>query len=83
MTIIQAEQSIPALRKPRQAPGDLLMRRWKNTAWWLSPGRQLTVRVRVLSAFRKIGKGVDAKTAYERTKDFYRMTGHPWTRGLA
>jgi len=83
MAIIQAKQSTPALRKPRQAPGHSLIRRWHNTVLWLSPGRHLNVRVRVLAAFRKIGKGVDAKTAYERTRDFYRMTGHPWTRGLA
>ena len=83
MAIMQAEQSTTALKKGRRASGNSLIRRWHNAALWLSSRRQRNVRVRVLSAFRKIGKGVDAKTAYERTRDFYRMTGYPWTRGLA
>jgi len=82
MAIIQAEQLTPALRKTRQKPRSSLTQRWHDAARWLSPRRHLSVRVRVLSAFTKIGKGVEAKTAYERTKDFYRATGHSWTRGL-
>jgi len=83
MAIIQAQQSTPALRRTWQAPGNSLTRRWFRTARWLSLRRHSNVRARVLSAFRNIGKGVDAKTAYEQTKDFYRMSGHPWTRSLA
>jgi len=33
-------------------------------------------------AFMSLGRGVDAKAAYERAKDFYRSGGHDWTRGL-
>ncbi len=82
MATREAAQSTPALRKTRRTPRNSLTQRWRDTAPWMLPRRHLSVRVRVLSAFRKIGKGVDAKTAYERTKDFYRATGHPWTRGL-
>lgn len=82
MATTKAAQSTRALRKTRRTPRNSPPQRWHDTARWLLPRRRLSVRVRVLSAFRKIGKGVDAKTAYERTKDFYRATGHPWTRGL-
>jgi hypothetical protein len=83
MATRKAAQSTPALRKTRRAPRNSLIQRWHDTARRLLPRRRLSVRVRVLLAFRKIGKeSVDAKTAYERTKDFYRATGHPWTRGL-
>jgi hypothetical protein len=82
MATTEAAQSTRALRKTRPAPRNSPTQRWHGTARWLLPRRRLSIRVRVLSAFRKIGKGVDAKTAYERTKDFYRATGYPWTRGL-
>lgn len=83
MAIIQAAQSATAQRKTRQAPGNSRPRRWHITGLWLSRRRQPSIRARVLSAFRHIGQGVDAKTAYGRTKDFYRVTGHSWTQGLA
>ena len=82
MATRKAAQSTPALRKTRRAPRNSLTQRWHDTARRLLPRRRLSVRVRALLGFRKIGKGVDAKTAFERTKDFYRATGHPWTRGL-
>ena len=82
MATRKAAQSTPALRNTRRAPRHSLTQRWHDTARRFSSRRRLSVRVRVLAAFRNIGNGVDAKTAYERTKDFYRATGHPWTRGL-
>jgi len=45
--------------------------------------RGSSLRSQVAAAFKNIGKGVDAKIAYERTKDFYRSSGADWTRGLS
>ena len=50
------------------------------------PARQRersTLRARVASNFREIGQGVDAETAFRRTKDFYLTRGCDWTRGLS
>jgi hypothetical protein len=40
-------------------------------------------RTQLLAAFRKIGTGVDAKTAQARTENWYRSRGADWTRGLS
>lgn len=47
-------------------------------------GRQAvsTVRSQLAAAFQKLGVGSHAKAVYERTRDFYRSSGHDWTRGL-
>jgi len=43
---------------------------------------RLTLRSRVAAAFAKIAIAVDARTAYARTKDFYRSSGAAWIRSL-
>jgi len=43
---------------------------------------RLVLRARVAAAFAKIASAVDARTAYARTKDFYRSSGAAWTRSL-
>ena len=43
-------------------------------------GRRL--RARVAAAFRKMAGAVDARTAYRKTKEFYRSSGAAWTRCL-
>lgn len=40
-------------------------------------------RAELAAAFRKLGRGVQAGTAFEQAKDFYRSSGHDWTRGLS
>lgn len=39
-------------------------------------------RFALAAAFRRLGRGFNAKAAYERAKDFYRSSGHNWARGL-
>jgi len=41
------------------------------------------LRTKVAAAFRKLGNGVDRKTAYERTKAWYRLSGSDWARCLS
>ena len=45
--------------------------------------RNRGMRKRVASAFRRMARGVDMKTAYASTVEFYRSGGQPWTRQLA
>ena len=40
-------------------------------------------RVRLARAFLNIGTGVDEKTAYRLTKEWWRTTGGSWTQGLS
>lgn len=49
-----------------------------------TPGRSAdsSVRSQLAAAFRKLGVGRHARSAYQRAKDFYRSSGHDWTRGL-
>lgn len=42
-----------------------------------------STRTELAAAFRKLGRGVHAKAAYEQAKDFYKFSGHDWTRGLS
>ena len=42
----------------------------------------VSIRNRVLAAFRDIGHGVNENTAFALTKDFYRRSGNAWTRNL-
>ena len=35
---------------------------------------------RILRAFRRMARGVTAKTAYATTVRFYRSGGQPWTK---
>ena len=46
-----------------------------------SPERK--ARATVAAAFRKIGNGADRKTAYERTKAWYRSSGSAWANCLS
>lgn len=41
-----------------------------------------SIRSQLADAFRKLGVGTQARAAYDRVKDFYRSSGHNWTRGL-
>lgn len=41
-----------------------------------------SLRARVVAAFRD-ANGRDEKTAYARTKEWYRASGGEWTRGLS
>ena len=40
-------------------------------------------RARVAAAFRKFAHGVDAHTAGDRTRVFYRSSGMAWSRSLS
>lgn len=40
-------------------------------------------RAQLAQAFLNIGAGVDSKTAYRHTKEWWRMAGGSWTRGLS
>ena len=40
-------------------------------------------REALAAAFRKLGRGTQARTAWEQTKDFYKSGGRNWTRGLS
>jgi hypothetical protein len=40
------------------------------------------IRKRIAAAFRRMARGMDVKTAYARTKDYYRMAGGAWARSL-
>jgi len=42
----------------------------------------LTLRLRVAAAFARIAGAVDARTAFRKTKDFYRSSGAAWTHSL-
>ena len=46
------------------------------------PRSEPSVRAELAAAFKKLGRGIDARAAYERAKDFYKSSGHRWTRGL-
>lgn len=41
-----------------------------------------SIRTQLADGFRKLGVGAHARAAYDRVKDFYRSSGHDWTRGL-
>lgn len=41
-----------------------------------------TTRMQVTAAFQAMAGGLDAKTAYAKTKAFYCSSGGEWTRGL-
>ncbi len=43
---------------------------------------QRNLRARIAAAFRDIARGVDERTAHERTRDFYRSSGAAWARSL-
>jgi len=43
---------------------------------------EASIRAALAEAFRKLGRGIDAQSAYRRAKDFYKSSGHRWTRGL-
>jgi len=43
---------------------------------------RLTLRGRVAAAFARIAGAVDARTAFRKTKDFYRSSGAAWTHFL-
>jgi hypothetical protein len=40
------------------------------------------LRIRIAAAFRKFANGVDERTANDRTHNFYRSSGTPWSRCL-
>lgn len=40
------------------------------------------IRHELAAAFRRLGRTMNAGAAYERAKDFYKSSGHRWTRGL-
>ena len=40
-------------------------------------------RRRVAAAFRKMANGVETRTAYASTVDFYRSSGQAWAKSLA
>lgn len=42
-----------------------------------------SLRARIAAAFRKLAHGVDERTAYAQTRDFYRSSGAPWARFLS
>jgi hypothetical protein len=42
-----------------------------------------SLRARVAAAFREIARGVDERTAHDRTHDFYRSSGAEWARRLS
>lgn len=44
--------------------------------------RDLSIRGRLAAAFRDLGRALSAGAAYERTKDFYRSSGHEWAKRL-
>jgi hypothetical protein len=41
------------------------------------------ITAKVITAFRDIGIGADAKTAHARTKAWYRSSGGDWTQYLS
>lgn len=41
-----------------------------------------SIRTQLADAFRKLGVGAQTRAAYDRVKNFYRSSGHDWTRGL-
>lgn len=50
-----------------------------------APSRERPVsgrRAGLLAAFQDLGRAEDEKTAYPRTKDWYRCGGAEWTRSL-
>jgi len=54
----------------------------RNSTWrWKHAQRNL--RARIAAAFREIARGVDERTAYKQTRDFYRSSGAPWARALS
>ena len=57
------------------------------TARTMRPSRrqrpESKARARVAAAFRKIGNGADAKTAYARTTAWYRSSGGHWAHCLS
>jgi hypothetical protein len=40
------------------------------------------LRARITAAFSEMANGVDARTACDRTLDFYRSSGAHWTRNF-
>lgn len=82
MAIENELRRTPTPTKARRSPGRSPARRWLATTRRFLSRRRSSVRARVLRAFVDIGKAVDARTAYVRTKDFYRASGQDWTKHL-
>lgn len=51
----------------------------------IQPSRRTArnLRARVVAAFRDLARGVDERTARDRTHAFYRSSGAAWARGLS
>ena len=88
---VSCGDSIPACDRS-QAPthtseGDLTMIRKSATTAFKSTQTQRrtrwSLRARVAAAFREIARGVDERTAHDRTHDFYRSSGADWARCLS
>lgn len=43
---------------------------------------RIGVRTELADTFRSLGRGMHAKAAYRQAREFYRASGHEWTRTL-
>jgi hypothetical protein len=55
----------------------------RRSSTWRWKHAQRNLRARIAAAFREIARGVDERTAYKQTRDFYRSSGALWTRALS
>jgi hypothetical protein len=55
----------------------------RRNSTWLWKRAERNLRARIAAAFGEIARGVDERTAYEQTRDFYRSSGAPWSRALS
>jgi hypothetical protein len=82
MTTQRAKSTTRESRTTRPVPARTDARRWGDGGHRSRTGPESSLRARVVAAVIESGKGVDAKTAYEQTKKWFRSGGTEWARRL-
>ncbi len=82
MSTERAKSSKRQSNHPRQTTGRTDNWHWSIGGQRLRTRSEPTLRERVGEGFRNAGKGVDARAAYEQTKQWFRSGGTEWARRL-
>ena len=82
MSTERAKSSKRQSNHPRQTSARTDNRHWSDGGRRLRTRSEPTLRERVAKGFRDAGKGVDARTAHEQTKQWFRSGGTEWARRL-
>lgn len=53
------------------------------TGGWKTRPAGAGARLELAEAFRKLARGMHPGAAFDRARDFFRSSGHAWTRGLS